>query len=180
MDFTTYNDEELDALRIEILTEQERRRLIADAPAQAVALADRYAAAIGRQDGDPWVQPTGAHDAYNKEDKVSSARLEELAALKPGWLDGEGLAVSKDALRTAESFLFHVLDAQISRPGVFPTPEGGIQMEWPNGPLELEVIVSNGGAIRVFHEDEDEDGFLGTVGLVFERVRRVLRDHGIS
>ena len=60
----TWTDDDLDALRIAVLAEQERRRLIADAPAQAVALADRYAAAIGRKDGDPWVQPTGAHDAY--------------------------------------------------------------------------------------------------------------------
>ena len=65
MELTTMTDEELDQLRVEVLTEQERRRLIADAPAQAVALADRYAAAIGRQDGDPWVQPTGAHDVYS-------------------------------------------------------------------------------------------------------------------
>ena len=64
MDLTTLTDEDLDALRVAVLTEQERRRLIADAPAQAVALADRYADAIGRQDGDPWQAPTGAHDAY--------------------------------------------------------------------------------------------------------------------
>ena len=64
MDLTTLTDEDLDALRVAVLTEQERRRTLTDAPAQAVALADRYAAAIGRQDGDPWVQPTGAHDAY--------------------------------------------------------------------------------------------------------------------
>ena len=68
MDLTTYTDEELDALRIEILTEQERRRLIADAPAQAAALAERYAAAIGRQDGDPWAQLTSAHAAYEEEE----------------------------------------------------------------------------------------------------------------
>ena len=65
MELTTMTDEELDQLRVEVLTEQERRRLIADAPAQAVALADSYAAAIGRQDGDPWEQPTGAHDSYS-------------------------------------------------------------------------------------------------------------------
>ena len=34
MDLTAYNDEDLDALRVAVLTEQERRRLIADAPAQ--------------------------------------------------------------------------------------------------------------------------------------------------
>ena len=64
MELTTITDEELDQLRVEVFTEQERRRLVADAPAQAAVLAERYAIAIGRQDGDPWVQPTGAHDAY--------------------------------------------------------------------------------------------------------------------
>ena len=66
MDMETLTVAELDGLRIEVLTEQERRRLIADAPAQAAALAERYAAAIGRQDGDPWQQPAGAHDAYRQ------------------------------------------------------------------------------------------------------------------
>ena len=61
-----WTDDDLDALRIAVLTEQERRALIASALAQAVALADSYAAAIGRQDGDPWQKPTGAHDAYRK------------------------------------------------------------------------------------------------------------------
>ena len=65
---TTYTDEDLDALRIEILTEQERRRLIADAPAQAAALAERYAAAVGRQDGDPWAQLASAHAAHEEEE----------------------------------------------------------------------------------------------------------------
>lgn len=66
MDLTTLTDDDLDALRVAVLSEQERRRTISDAPAQAAALADRYAAAIGRQDGDPWTQPTGAHDAYRQ------------------------------------------------------------------------------------------------------------------
>lgn len=66
MDLSTLTDSDLDELRVQVLTEQERRRTITDAPAQAVALADRYAAAIGRQDGDPWQAPTGAHDAYRQ------------------------------------------------------------------------------------------------------------------
>lgn len=64
MDLSTMADDDLDALRVAVLTEIERRRTITDAPAQAAELADRYASAIGRQDGDQWQQPTGAHDAY--------------------------------------------------------------------------------------------------------------------
>ena len=33
-DLTTMTDDDLDTLRVQVLTEQERRRLIADAPAQ--------------------------------------------------------------------------------------------------------------------------------------------------
>ena len=63
MDLNALTDAELDDLRIEVLTEQERRGTLAQAPTQAEALATAYATAIGRKDGDPWTQPTGAHDA---------------------------------------------------------------------------------------------------------------------
>ena len=63
-DLTTLTDEVLDQRRIDVLTEQENRATLANAPAQAEALAVRYAAASGRKDGDDWTQPTGAHDAY--------------------------------------------------------------------------------------------------------------------
>ena len=64
IDFTEYDDEALDALRVTVLTEQERRATVASAPAQADSLSRRYLDAVGRTDGTEWVQPTGAHDAY--------------------------------------------------------------------------------------------------------------------
>lgn len=103
-----------------------------------------------------------------------SARLEELASLPDGWLDGDGRAVSKEAIQTAETFLFKVLDAGIARPGVYPTPDGGIQMEWADGPEGLEVMVANGGSIRIYHDEEDPDGFVATPSLIFSRAREVL------
>ena len=71
MDFTEHTDSDLDALRIAVLTEQERRRTIATAPEQAETLATVYAAAIGRKDGDEWAEPTGAHDAYRLDAVVT-------------------------------------------------------------------------------------------------------------
>lgn len=64
IDFTEYDDEALDELRVAVLTEQERRATVASAPAQADSLSRRYLDAVGRTDGTEWVQPTGAHDAY--------------------------------------------------------------------------------------------------------------------
>ena len=64
MDLTTLTDEDLEALRVDVLNEQDHRRIITEAPARADQLAARYAEAIGREDGDQWVAPTGAHNAY--------------------------------------------------------------------------------------------------------------------
>ena len=63
-DLAALNDADLDALRLAVLLEQERRTLIAQAPTQAEALAAQYSQAIGRHDGDPYQPVTGAHDAY--------------------------------------------------------------------------------------------------------------------
>ena len=64
MDLTALTDDEARDLLDAVYAEVQRRDTIASAPAQAEALAATYAAAIGRKDGDPWVQPTGTHDAY--------------------------------------------------------------------------------------------------------------------
>lgn len=54
MELNTLTDAELDGLRIEVVTEQERRRLIVEAPAQTKALGDRYAAAVASADPVAW------------------------------------------------------------------------------------------------------------------------------
>lgn len=54
MDVTTLTDADLDQLRIDVMLEQERRRLIAEAPAQQAAVADRYAAAVATAAPTAW------------------------------------------------------------------------------------------------------------------------------
>ena len=64
-------DDALDALRSRVLQEQERRYVLATAPARADAEAARYRQAVEAAlpplpEGEhrTWVQPLGAHDAY--------------------------------------------------------------------------------------------------------------------
>lgn len=64
MDFSEHSDEELDALRVAVISEIERRKTIVNAVDQAEQIARGYLKAVGRGDGSDWVQPTGAHDAY--------------------------------------------------------------------------------------------------------------------
>ena len=64
MELTAMTDTDLDALRIQVLTEQERRRTLANAQQQAEQIAAQYAAAVAGQAPAAYRQPTGAHDAY--------------------------------------------------------------------------------------------------------------------
>lgn len=63
-DETAWDDATLDALRVAVLTEQERRYLVRTLPEQVEQQAVDYQRAIGRKDGDEWAQPVGAHDAF--------------------------------------------------------------------------------------------------------------------
>ena len=64
IDLTSLTDTELDQLRQDVGAEMERRRVIAQAPIQADHIAQEYALAVGREQGEEWVQPTSAVDAY--------------------------------------------------------------------------------------------------------------------
>ena len=111
IDLTTLTDDALDALRVSVLIEQERRALLASAPAQAEALATTYAAAIGRKPGDPYQPVTGAHDAYPPGSIVEGNageyhRSTAWASHAPGttgapwervWPDGDGWTTTPPA-----------------------------------------------------------------------------------
>jgi hypothetical protein len=67
--------------------------------------------------------------------------------LKPGWLDGYGDAPSGAALSRSREVLFALLAAHpdIGAPGIFPTPTGGVQAEWDNGPWAIEIVFDSDG-----------------------------------
>lgn len=63
-DLHTWSNEDVEAARIALTTESERRNTIATAEAKMNSLVQEYSKASGRKDGDDWVQPLGAHDSY--------------------------------------------------------------------------------------------------------------------
>lgn len=64
MDLTELSDYELFDLRRQVREEQERRHKITSAPAVINRANADYLTATGVETGQPWRQPTGAHDAY--------------------------------------------------------------------------------------------------------------------
>lgn len=67
---TITDDAHIDEIRRRALAEQERRRTLLTAEADVAQLNEKYVAAIGRQDGEEWVQ-TASHDGYTKGEVVA-------------------------------------------------------------------------------------------------------------
>lgn len=58
MDLTTLTDPDLDALRVDVLNEQDRRRIITEAQARADQLAQQYESIMGDAPATPWADLT--------------------------------------------------------------------------------------------------------------------------
>lgn len=72
-DWTQVPEPEFTTEYLAINAEAGRRRTLATAESDQDALNTRVLQAEGIKQGDPWRQPTGAHDAYPKDAQVSWA-----------------------------------------------------------------------------------------------------------
>lgn len=87
-----------------------------------------------------------------------AARFEELAALDPGWDTYGSRPIDRDALREGQAFVERLLQQHIPIPSIVPVPDGGVQLEWSAGAVELELEFEPGAAIAVFVCDDHEAG----------------------
>ena len=71
-----------------------------------------------------------------------STRLDELSALRDGWLDGEGMALNPDGLRWFANSFEQYYDEKLPLPRLYPTAEGGIQAEWTCGNNEVSLEIN--------------------------------------
>lgn len=70
-------------------------------------------------------------------------RLEELARLQNGWLDGRGVALNQTSLQLlAQAFDEHYDPELPVLPYLYPTAEGGIQAEWTIGDWEVSLDIT--------------------------------------
>ncbi len=78
-------------------------------------------------------------------------RVEELKALKPGWLDGKGLVHSRDGLDWLGDS-FEALDPEeLPRPYLYPTPEGSVLAEWQQKPWSLSLEIDLEAKVGEWH-----------------------------
>lgn len=66
--------------------------------------------------------------------------LDRLAGLTQGWDGHQGHPPTEGALDAARQFLLNA--------AVVPLSDGGLQIEWHRGDLDIEVEISPGGNLR--------------------------------
>ncbi|MEV5881667.1 hypothetical protein AB0L74_02875 [Streptomyces sp. NPDC052020] len=86
-----------------------------------------------------------------------SDRLSELHDLEAGWLDGVGQPVSRKVLREVESLLLEFLDEQVQRPYIYPTEDGGVQLEWPYSAGEVTLTVTPDDKVEAYSFSKQDD-----------------------
>jgi hypothetical protein len=143
-DLTVLTDTELEELRVAVAGEVERRAVLATAAEQAETLNASVVAALGRVDGEEWVQPAGAHDSFRAGDTVTHGGTEweslvdwnvwepgvsgwrqitEDPDSPPEWVQPTG---AHDAYQTGDRVTFEgqvyesLIDANVWSPAVYP------------------------------------------------------------
>lgn len=90
-------------------------------------------------------------DVLNIEPALPAAwseRLKHLAGLGRGWLHPGSEPPSIETVEKTERVLLSVLDAEVEAPAIYPSGDGGIQLEWRTTTRAIEVEVLNSGEIE--------------------------------
>ncbi len=88
-------------------------------------------------------QPTEATTASTLTGNINelARRLTEIASLKGGWLDGDGEAIDPNVVSFLRSVVIPLASHGPPRVRMYPTPDGGVQLEWSTakGSLSFEI-----------------------------------------
>ena len=86
------------------------------------------------------------------------ARLDELAALDPGWLDGtHPAAIPLDLIGRVRTTMRDLAQHSAPMPTLFPTGDGGIEADWQLPPWDVTCTWEAGGTayLHALHLDTD-------------------------
>lgn len=90
------------------------------------------------------------------------ARLEELAELKDGWLDGGGLGFDSAMLLKLGRYFASSYGEALALPRLYPTVEGRVRAEWSTDLWEISIEIDPNKleaeyqALRIADESTDD------------------------
>ncbi len=79
------------------------------------------------------------------------ARLQELAGLNDGWLNGEGTALNRERLELLADNFRRYFDVALPLPHLYPTPDGGVLAEWTLGHWAVSIDVDLASQTAQYH-----------------------------
>ena len=92
------------------------------------------------------------------------ARLDEFRTLKDGWLEGGGRAPDHAGLGWLSASFERHYPKDIPLPHTYPTPEGGVEMEWSLGSQAISLEIDFRNHMGYWHDmnmttssDQDKD-----------------------
>ena len=110
------------------------------------------------------VSGVGVYDKFDRLTKFQSiehvtildpldvgVRLNEIAELRDGWFNGEGIRPDKNALQWFADTFENSYEIELPLPLLFPTLEGGIQAEWSNANVDISLKINFQNKIGHFH-----------------------------
>jgi hypothetical protein len=105
-------------------------------------------------------------------------RINQLTALAVGWNSYGAQEVQADMAMEAVEFLTKVTYPGIAAPSIVPLSDGGIQLEWHRGGLDVEVTFSDDDAgLYIVDRESGEavelplDAAAAAIGPLAERLR---------
>ena len=119
----------------------------------------------------PFMQPRMVGERFQKsmdevehisilDDNDVSARLDEFRSLKDGWLDGKGVAPHPQGLDWFAGCFENHYPNDLFLPCLYPTAEGGVQVEWTLGGHEASLDVNldtHQGEWHCLNRETEED-----------------------
>lgn len=74
---------------------------------------------------------------------IGASRIIQIASLGRNWNDGDEPAISDVAIAAALKLLEGIAEESLPVPGIFPTEEGGISLEWANAEQVVSVEIDS-------------------------------------
>lgn len=85
-------------------------------------------------------------------------RLDEISKLKDGWLDGGGIAPTRELLEGLKNGFENSFDSFLPLPYLYPTEAGGIQAEWTLSDWEVALEIDPQGQQSSYRATRMRDG----------------------
>lgn len=84
-------------------------------------------------------------------------QVSDLTALAPDWDSYGAKAVNADAAIDAVQLLLKIAYPEISAPSIVPLADGGLQLEWHRGGIDVEIVLSDDEP-GIYIEDNNMEG----------------------